>query len=169
MFARGVFFAGMLGVFVAGIAAVPAQAEESAASESAAQAPLLPDRVIACYFHRTQRCPTCRRIGDYIDEALRGEFAEELGSGRLQWTLVDFQAKKNARYAEYYRITGPTLVLMLVRDGKVVAWKKADRVWTLLAEKERFFDYIHREAEAYLAAELKQPRPQAVSPRGANR
>lgn len=169
MSARGIFFAGMLGVLVTGIAAAPAQAEGSAARESAAQAPLLPDRVIACYFHRTQRCATCRRIGDSIDEALRGKFSEELKSGRLQWTLVDFQAKKNARYAEYYRITGPTLVFMLVRDGKVVAWKKADRVWTLLADQERFFDYIHQEAEAYLAAEIRQDRPQAVSPRGASR
>ena len=48
-------------------------------------------RVAAMYFHRTQRCPTCRRISAYIEEAIKTGFAEELPKRQVSLHLVDFQ------------------------------------------------------------------------------
>jgi hypothetical protein len=45
---------------------------------STAQAADAPkDRVVAMYFHRTQRCPTCLKMGSYAEEAVKTAFAGE--------------------------------------------------------------------------------------------
>ncbi|GAB6166624.1 hypothetical protein JCM19992_26240 [Thermostilla marina] len=131
----------------ASVLAAPPTPEEQAA---ALQGPPAADRVVACYFHRTQRCPTCMRVGNSIADVLVKKYGNELKQGVIQWTLMDFQSPKNAGFTRYYRIGRPTLVLMLVRDGKVAAWKKADKVWTLLADEEKFSHYLTDEITPYL-------------------
>lgn len=109
-----------------------------------------PHQVIACYFHRTVRCPTCRRISAYIEEAVQAGFPAELKAGTVKMVMIDFQDPRNQKYAQAYQITGPTLVLMDVRDGKVAAWKPAPSVWSLVADKEAFFRYVQGEVLSYL-------------------
>ncbi len=135
--------------------AAPQTPEQLAA---AMQGPPAADRVVACYFHRTQRCPTCLRVGNSIADVLVKRFGNELKQGTVQWVLMDFQSPKNARFTRYYQIGGPTLVLMLVRDGKVIAWKKADKVWTLLADQQKFSDYLSSEITPYVE-QLRRPTP----------
>ena len=50
-------------------------------SEPAAAADPPADRVVAMYFHRTQRCPTCLKMGSYSEEAVTGGFAEQVDDG----------------------------------------------------------------------------------------
>ena len=42
---------------------------------------------------------------------------------------------------------------MLVEEtrGKQVRWKNLPKVWELLPDKERFFDYVQGEVRGYLA------------------
>lgn len=119
-----------------------AQAEPSAAPPA--------HRVLACYFHRTVRCPTCRKISAYIEEAVQTRFAAEIKDGRVSMVLVDFQNPKNKKYTEYFRITGPTLVLMDVHSDKVTAWKPAPKVWSLIGNKAAFLKYVQTEVRGYL-------------------
>lgn len=107
-------------------------------------------QVIACYFHRTQRCPTCQTISTYIEDAIKAGFAAELNDKSVRTVMVDFQDPKNRKYAEAYQIDGPTLVLMDVRDGKIVAWKTAPKVWSLVGKKNDFFRYVQAEVQSYL-------------------
>ena len=107
-------------------------------------------QVIACYFHRTVRCPTCLKISAYVEEAVQGGFEAQLKDGSVRMVMVDFQDAKNQKYAEAYKITGPTLVIMDVRDGKIVAWKPAPKVWSLVGEKENFVNYVQAEVRSYL-------------------
>jgi hypothetical protein len=106
--------------------------------------------VIACYFHRTQRCPTCLRISSYIEESIQKRFAGEVKDGRVKLVMIDFQDPANAKYTETYNIQGPTLVVMDVRDGKVKEWKPAPRVWTLVRDKDSFGQYVETEVRGYL-------------------
>jgi len=122
----------------------------------AAAAPAAPPpdhRVVAMYFHRTQRCPTCKKIGTYSEEAIRSGFAAELATGQVAFHLIDFQDAKNARFAESYRITGPTLVLADVKGGKVSQWKPLPKVWSLVGKKDAFFEYVQRAVRDYLEGE----------------
>lgn len=107
-------------------------------------------QVVATYFHRTERCPTCKKISAYIEESIKSEFASELKDAKVRIAMVDFQDAKNQKYVEAYGIDGPTLVLMNVRNGKVVAWKEAPKVWSLVGEKQKFFEYVRGEVHSYL-------------------
>lgn len=109
-------------------------------------------QVIACYFHRTVRCPTCRKISAYIEESVQSGFAAQIKDESVRMTMVDFQDPKNEKYTKAYQITGPTLVIMDVRDGKVKSWKAAPKVWSLVGQKEEFVKYVQGEVHSYLDA-----------------
>jgi hypothetical protein len=127
----------------------------SAADKPAAEPP---HQVIACYFHRTVRCPTCRMISAYIEEALRTGFASQMKDGTVKMVMMDFQDPRNQRFTQAYQITGPTLVLMDVRDGKVASWKPAPKVWSLVGNKGEFFRYVQGEVKSYLEVEQTAAR-----------
>lgn len=117
-------------------------------ADGAAAAPS--HQVIACYFHRTVRCPTCRTISAYIEESVKAGFAAQLQDGSVKLTMIDFQDPKNQKFTQAYRITGPTLVIMDVKDGKVAAWKPAPKVWSLVGQKDQFIRYVQGEVQSYL-------------------
>lgn len=98
--------------------------------------------VIACYFHRTVRCPTCRTVSAYIEEAIRTGFAEEVRSGQVRLAMIDFEDPKNRAYVAAYHITSPTLVLLDVHDGRVTRWMAAPKVWSLVGRKSEFVRYV---------------------------
>jgi hypothetical protein len=107
-------------------------------------------QVFACYFHRTVRCPTCKKISAYIDESVQAGFAAQVKDGSVKMIMVDFQDAKNQKLTQAYKITGPTLVIMDVRNGDVVSWKPAPKVWSLVAKKNDFYKYVQEEIRTYL-------------------
>lgn len=107
-------------------------------------------RVVARYFHRTQRCPTCQKISALIEEAVQASFADDLKSGKVKLQMVDYQNAGNREVTETYRISDPMLVILDVRDGKVAQWKSAPKVWALFAKKDAFLKYVQDEMHAYL-------------------
>jgi hypothetical protein len=117
-------------------------------------------KVVACYFHRTVRCPTCKKISAYIDEAVKDGYAAEIKAGKVEMILMDFQDPKNQKFTEAYKISGPTLVLMDVHDGKVTSWKPAPKVWSLVGKKDQFLKYVQDEVRSYLDA-----KPAAIQAR----
>ena len=118
-------------------------------------------QVIAMYFHRTQRCPTCKRIGTFAEEAIRKGFAKEIKTRTVEFRLVDFQDKKNTKLAKQFKITGPTLVLTNVFDSKVVRATSMPKIWQLVGKPEVFHEYVRDGVTKYLrqtrkAAESKE-------------
>jgi len=107
-------------------------------------------RVVAMYFHRTNRCATCRKISEYIEESLQSGFSQQLKDGQVSLSMIDFQDPKNQEYTDYYNITGPTLVLADVRDGKVATWKPEPKVWSLVRDKDAFSKFLQGEVRGYL-------------------
>jgi hypothetical protein len=138
---------------VLGIAALSssvARAEESKSVAKETSAAAVPHRVVACYFHRTNRCPTCRKISSYIEESLKTRFEKEMKDGTVTLQMIDFQDPKNEQYTSYYKIENPTLVIMDVRGDKVSDWKPAPKVWSLVGKKEAFLKYVQDEVRGYL-------------------
>lgn len=128
-----------------------AVAQESPLARAADQPAAAPShQVIACYFHRTVRCPTCMKISDYIEESVNTGFASQLKDGSVKMIMIDFQDPRNGQYTQAYGITGPTLVLLDVQDGKVKFWKPAPRVWSLVGQKDAFLQYVQGEIQSYL-------------------
>jgi hypothetical protein len=119
-------------------------------AKTAKPAPKPAHQVTACYFHRTVRCNTCKKISAYIEESIAEGFKKEIKEGKVSVVMVDFQDAKNKEHVDAYKITGPTLVLLDVRDGKVKSWKPAPKVWSLVAKKADFFKYVQGEVRGYL-------------------
>ncbi len=111
-------------------------------------------QVVACYFHRTNRCPTCQKISAYIEESVKTGFEMQLKHGSVKVVMVDFQNPKNQKMTDAYKIKSPTLVLLDIQDGKVKAWKAAPKVWSLVGKKDEFFKYVQEEVKSYLDGDL---------------
>ena len=138
--------------------AVSVRASRASAAEKPAAGPS--HQVIACYFHRTVRCPTCKMISAYIEESVKTGFSSQVKDGSVRIVMIDFQDAKNQQYTRAYGIEGPTLVLMDVRDGKVKAWKPAPKVWSLVGQKDEFFKYVRGEVQRYLDGNGQQATAQ---------
>ena len=107
------------------------------------------DRVIAMYFHRTERCPTCQKMGAYSEEAVKKAFAEQLKDGTVEFRNVDFQDPKNARLAKGYKIQGPTLIVAKIENNRVAAYKDLDGIWERVGDKPKFLEYVQENITAY--------------------
>lgn len=121
---------------------------------AAADAPKAPpkDRVVAMYFHRTQRCPTCLKMGNYTEEAMGNGFAAQLKAGTVEFHYIDFQDKKNAAFTKAYQVTGPALIVAKVADNKVAEFKNLKDIWTHAGDKQAFIKYVQGNVAAYQAA-----------------
>jgi len=118
---------------------------------SAAQAAEAPkDRVIAMYFHRTQRCPTCLKMGSYAEEAIKTAFADAIKKGQVAFYFIDFQDEKNERYAKAYNITGPALIVAKISDNKVASYRNLEEIWSNVGDKSAFL----RDVQENLKADL---------------
>jgi len=108
------------------------------------------DRVVVMYFHRTERCPTCLRMGGYAEEAVKKGFAEEIKTGKVSFHFIDFQDEKNEKFAQGYKIQGPTLIVAQVSGAKVMRYKRLDEMWTKVRDKQDFLNYVQGEVKEYL-------------------
>jgi thiol-disulfide isomerase/thioredoxin len=115
---------------------------------TAADAPK--DRVVVMYFHRTQRCPTCLKMGSYTEEAVKGNFAEEIKAGNVAFHYIDFQDEKNAAFTKGYRVAGPTLIVAKVSGTKVTEYKNLQEMWSKVSDKNAFTEYVQANVKSYL-------------------
>lgn len=107
-------------------------------------------KLVAYYFHRTQRCRTCLTIEAYAEEALREEFPEAFETGELEWQAVNIEESPNEHFVTEYELTTSTLVMVLLENGVQQRWKSLDQVWELVSDEWVFKDYVKDEALAYL-------------------
>ncbi|NLF07245.1 MAG: hypothetical protein GX594_04605 [Pirellulaceae bacterium] len=119
------------------------------AAEARAVAPPA-DRVVVMYFHRTQRCPTCLKMGGYAEEAVKTGFGQEIERGKVEFHSIDFQDKKNAAVAKAYKVAGPALIVAKVAGGKIAEFKNLEEIWAKAGDKNAFFDYVQNAVRAYL-------------------
>ena len=109
-------------------------------------------KVIAYYFHSTFRCPTCRRIEAFSQEAIQQAFAEALKDGRLEWRVINVEERENRHFVQDYELFTKSLIVVKMKDGKQVQWKNLKRVWELTGKKDAFLQYVQDEIRAYMEA-----------------
>jgi hypothetical protein len=102
--------------------------------------------LIAYYFHSDTRCPTCRTIEAFAEEAIAEQFPEELASGEVQWRVLNYEQPASQAQVERYEIIAPTVVLSKIEEGAETSWTSLDKVWQLTHEKAEFIDYVQAEA-----------------------
>ena len=109
-----------------------------------------PLKLMAYYFHRTQRCKTCKTIEAYSEEILKEAFPEALKTGRLEWHAVNVEEPANEHFVEQYELTSGALVLVAMEDGEQRDWNNLERVWELVGDELKFKAYVESAAMAFL-------------------
>ena len=108
------------------------------------------NKVIAYYFHGTNRCTTCRTIERYSKEAIDRYFAQELKNGKLDFKPINVDEPENRHYIQDYQLYTRSLVLALYKDDKQLKWKNLSEVWSYVSDKEKFYQYVKDETERFL-------------------
>ncbi len=137
-------------VFLLALLATAFQGSLFPDAASAADAPKDKDRVVVMYFHRTQRCPTCQKMGNYTEEAIKKGFAREIKEGKVDFHFIDFQDQKNAAFTKAYGIQGPTLLVAKASGNKVSEYQNLDEMWTKVRDKNDFIEYVQTSVKSYL-------------------
>ena len=106
--------------------------------------------IIAYYFHRTMRCPSCIAIEANAADAIENNFKEQLANERLVWLPVNLGNSGGEAFEKEFDITISTLVLAKIQNGKYTEYKKLEKVWELLGDTEAFSQYIVNEINKYL-------------------
>ena len=107
-------------------------------------------KVIAYYFHGTHRCWSCNTIEAYSIEAIENNFAKQLERNKLEFVSVNVQKEENKHYIEKYNLASKMLVLVLVKSGNEVKYKKMKKVWELLRDKPAFIEYVKKGVKKYM-------------------
>jgi hypothetical protein len=146
-----------------------AVASPSADAGGSAGAPTLAlqDGVIVYYLHGNTRCPTCRTIEAYAQEAVESGFADELKDRKIQWQVINYESPGNEHYATDYDVVAPNVVLAKFKGGKQVAWKGLPEVWEHVGDKPTFVDFVDTSLRKFLgspqAKPSKEPHPVRTS------
>lgn len=111
---------------------------------------LLENRVVAYYFHGNFRCPTCRKLEQYSQEAIQQNFGSELALGTVVFEAINVDESKNQHFINDYQLYTKSLVLSLVKNGKEVKNKNLTMIWQLVGNKNEFLDYVKFELEDFL-------------------
>ena len=144
---------GVIALCVFAISQTVLAADDPVKADTPAAAPA--DRVVVMYFHRTQRCPTCRRMGSYSEEAVAEGFAKQIKDRPVEFHYVDFQDEKNEALTKGYKVGGPTLIVAQVVGNKVTTYKNLTEIWAKNGDKDAFLKYVRDNVAAYQKVESK--------------
>lgn len=108
------------------------------------------EKIVAYYFHVTVRCTTCRDIEAYSREVIHARFAREMGSGRIEWRLVNVQLPENRHFIQDYQLFTKSLVLVRMKDGRALEYKVLNDTWELVGDKAAMQRYVETEVRGFL-------------------
>jgi heme/copper-type cytochrome/quinol oxidase subunit 2 len=111
------------------------------------------DRVDVVYFHRTQRCYTCRYAEEATSYTLETYFADELASGKVTFQVINVQDEANADIVEKYNNASYlTLCINAVTDGTDHIEEVTD-IWLVIGDDEAFVEIVKNKIEKSLSGE----------------
>jgi len=121
-------------------------------SNTGTPTPAVQDGVKVYYLHGNVRCPTCRTIEAYAQEAVESGFADELKDGKIQWQVINYESPGNEHYGMDYEVVAPNVVLAMFKDAKQVKWKGLPEVWEHVGDKAAFVAFVQTSLREFLGA-----------------
>jgi hypothetical protein len=142
--------AGAIAFVLGGVVTASRRSAEDAAAAGTALAEA--SAVNAIYFHRAQRCTTCRTVEALCQEALTAQFAAEFDDGTVAFQAIDLDAAGNAHYAQDFALANQTLVL--VRHDDPERFLRLDDVWALRTDRAALMAYVGDQTRRFLAGQM---------------
>jgi hypothetical protein len=106
--------------------------------------------VIAYYFHPTIRCHTCLTIEAEAGRAIKNHFSQQIAKENLLWMPFNLDEPGSEDFKKQFDVSGSTLVIAKMQDGKVTDFKKLEKVWQLVGDNQAFSAYVVDEINGYL-------------------
>ena len=106
--------------------------------------------VIAYYFHRTMRCPTCIAIEANAKRAIENGFAEQIAAGKLIWMPINLDEPGGDKLGKEFDVSGSTLVMAEMQDGDHTNHKELGKVWDYIRKPGKFDEYVKSEVKKFL-------------------
>jgi hypothetical protein len=107
--------------------------------------------VFAYYFHRTQRCSSCRLMETTAAREIEEHFARQLQDGQVIWTSVGIEDPEIETLRQQFDVPVNGLVLVRMEDGVYKDAKRLDELWGLLGHPDAFSKYLVDEINARLS------------------
>ena len=101
-------------------------------------------------FHSTRRCMTCNAIEANTRYTLETFFAEELKNGTITQQTINIDEEKNEKLAEKFEVSGTSLFLNVIVNGKEKQIDLANFAFTKGKDKEAFSKDLKMEISKWL-------------------
>lgn len=121
----------------------------------------------AVYYHGNTRCPTCIKIESYSTECFKQRFAKEIKSGKLAFSIVNYDEKGNEHFYKDYNLVAQSLIVSAVKDGKELKYQNLEKVWDLTYDKVKFMDYVESATREFMSGGEQATGTQQASAAGA--
>lgn len=93
------------------------------------------------YFHRTQRCSTCRAIGRLTGELIKERFYDKLSNGSIIFREINVELPENRELANKFQANGPSLFFNVIKDGKESIVSES-AIWRYTGNEDRFKGFL---------------------------
>jgi hypothetical protein len=107
-------------------------------------------RLVAYYFHRTIRCPTCLSLEKQAQDAIESKFSGEIAAGMVEWRSLNIDEPAHQHFEKDYALTAQSLVFVEMDGERQVRWLNLARVWELVEQPPEFRKYVIEEMQGYL-------------------
>lgn len=105
---------------------------------------------VVYYFHTDTRCSSCRTLETYTREAVAARLAAGHKGWEVEFRGVNLDEAGNEHFIRDYRLDSKSVVVQKFSGNKSLAWRKLDKVWRLLGDKDAFTDYVAEETRGFL-------------------
>ena len=106
--------------------------------------------VIAYYFHRTMRCPTCLAIEANTARVIEENYPQHIADGTLMWIPFNLDDPGGEEFEKEFDVSASTLVLSKMTNGNNTEYKKLEKVWDLIGNPVKFDDYVQGKVKQFL-------------------
>ncbi len=106
--------------------------------------------IIAYYFHRTFRCPSCLQIEAWSFDAIQESFAQALEQGTIIWETIDIDKPENSHFIKEYQVSAQSLIIVEMTGNKQKRYENLEKVWKYLSDQQAFYEYVTREVNKFL-------------------
>lgn len=106
--------------------------------------------VIAYYFHRTMRCPTCLAIEANAAHVIEENFPQQIAEGTLTWIPFNLDVPGGEEFEKEFDVSVSTLVLAKTEDSNHTEYKKLEKVWDFIGNPVKFDSYVQKEVKQFL-------------------
>ncbi|MBN1455836.1 MAG: hypothetical protein JW945_06275 [Methanomicrobia archaeon] len=112
----------------------------------------VPDTIKVIKFEPARPCRSCTLLGNYAKETIEVYFPEEYAAGKITYETVNYQDPKNEDLVWEYGVTGSSLFITIVRNGKEEI-HVANDMWGYIGDKEEYMTVFKAKLDALLAGE----------------